>query len=234
MNSESPVEPAWTRDRPGILLLTSHWLTMLGLALGITAISTWLFVLPTELHGNIENPYKGAVIYLLLPVMLVAGLVLAAIGIVLGRRRLRERLALAIVDRRTALQRTFLFFGLTIGINLVVGTQLTYRAVAYMDTPQFCGTTCHSMQPESVGHKNSSHASVACAECHVAPGVGGWFESKMNGTRQLWQTLTNNYHRPVPSALESGRLVGAGDLRALPLGGEDRLLAAHRHAELCR
>ena len=29
----------------------------------------------------------------------------------------------------------------------------------------------------------------------------------MNGTRQLWQTHTNTYERPVPSPLESGRLV---------------------------
>ena len=73
--------PDWQRDRPGIILLTSHWLTWLGFALGITAVSTWLFVVPAEVAGHAENPYKGAVLYLILPFILIAGLALAACGI---------------------------------------------------------------------------------------------------------------------------------------------------------
>ena len=196
-----------SRDRPGIILLTSHWLVWLGMVLVITAISTWLFVVPAEVGVQAENPYKGAVLYLILPLILLAGLGLTGLGILLGRRRIRQRLTTGIVDRKTALQRLIAFLVITIGANLVVGTQLTYRAVVYMDTPQFCGATCHVMRPEYLGHRDSNHASVACAECHIAPGAGGWFEAKMNGTRQLWQTLTNSYARPVPAALESGRLV---------------------------
>ena len=195
-----------SRDRPGIILLTGHWLVWLGMVLAITAISTWLFVVPAEVGVQAENPYKGAVLYLILPLILLVGLGLTGLGILLGRRRIRQGLT-GIVDRKTALQRLIAFLVITIGVNLVVGTQLTYRAVVYMDTPQFCGTTCHVMRPEYLGHRDSNHASVACAECHIAPGAGGWFEAKMNGTRQLWQTLTNSYTRPVPSALESGRLV---------------------------
>lgn len=197
----------WSRDRPGIILLTSHWLVWLGMVLVITAVSTWLFVVPAEVGVQAENPYKGAVLYFLLPLVLLAGLGLTGLGVVLGRRRIRQRLTTGITDRKTALQRLIAFLVITIGVNLVVGTQLTYRAVVYMDTPQFCGTTCHMMRPEYLGHRDSNHASVACAECHIAPGAGGWFEAKMNGTRQLWQTLANTYTRPVPSALESGRLV---------------------------
>jgi nitrate/TMAO reductase-like tetraheme cytochrome c subunit len=196
-----------SRNRPGIILLTSHWLVWLGMALVITAISTWLFVVPAEVGVQAENPYKGVVLYLLLPLILLVGLGLTGLGILLGRRRIRQRLTTGIVDRKTALQRLIAFLVITIGANLVVGTQLTYRAVVYMDTPQFCGATCHVMRPEYLGHRDSNHASVACAECHIAPGAGGWFEAKMNGTRQLWQTLTNSYARPVPAALESGRLV---------------------------
>ena len=202
-----PAVPKWERDRPGILLLTSHWLIWVGFALSITAISTWLFVVPAEVAGHADNPYKGVVLYLILPFLLVAGLALAGIGILLGRRRIRERLQAGIVDRKTALHRLIAFLVLIIGINLVAGTQLTYRAVEYMDTPHFCGVTCHVMRPEYLGHQDSAHASVACAECHIAPGAGGWIDAKMNGTRQLWQTLTNTYARPVPSALEAGRLV---------------------------
>jgi nitrate/TMAO reductase-like tetraheme cytochrome c subunit len=194
-------------SRPGLILLTSHWLSWLGLVLVITAVSTWLFVLPAELQGHTENPYKGAVIYLVLPVVLLAGLGLTVAGVVAGRRRVQERLRSGILDRKAALQRLIVFLVITVGANLLLGTQITYRAVQYMDTPQFCGATCHMMRPEFLGHQDSNHASVACAECHVAPGAGGWIAAKMNGTRQLWQTLTQTYERPVPSAIESGRLV---------------------------
>ncbi len=205
--SGAPTVPDQERDRPGIVLLTSHWLTWLGLALGITAVSTWLFFLPTELRGNIANPYKGVVLYLILPFVLAAGMALAAAGIVLGRRRIRQRLEDVVVDRKTALHRLIVFLVITIGVNLLAGTQLTYRAVVYMDTPHFCGAACHSQRPEYVGHQGSNHASVACVECHIAPGIGGWVEAKMGGTREMWRELTNTYTRPIPSALESGRLI---------------------------
>jgi len=205
--SGGPVVPDWERDQPWIVLLTSHWLTMVGLVLGITAVCTWLFTLPSTLPGHVENPYKGVVLYFMLPFALVVGLALAALGIVLGRRRIRQRLPAVVVDRRAALYRLILFMAITVGVNLLVGTQLTYRAVVYMDTPQFCGATCHAMRPEYVGHQDSNHASVACAECHIVPGAQGWVAAKMNGTRQMFEQITDRYPRPVLPALASGRLV---------------------------
>jgi nitrate/TMAO reductase-like tetraheme cytochrome c subunit len=207
--TDNPVvpDPRPTRNRPGIVLLTSHWLSLVGLVFVITTISTWLFVVPSEMHGQVENPYKGTVVYLILPFIGFAGVVLTAAGMVLGRRRIRKRLETEVTDRRSALQRLVAFLVIIIGANLLIGTQFTYRAVKYMDTPQFCGAACHVMKPQYLGHQDSNHASVACAECHIAPSAGGWIEAKMNGTRQLWQTITNSYPRPVPSALESGRLV---------------------------
>jgi hypothetical protein len=199
--------PERTRNRPGIVLLTSHWLSWLGLVLVITAASTWLFFLPAELQGQVENPYKGAVLYLILPFIGLVGVILTIAGMVLGRRRIRQRLETEVTDRRRALHRLIVFLAVTVGANLVIGTLLTYRAVNYMDTPKFCGETCHAMRPEYVGHQDSNHASVECAQCHIAPTAGGWIEAKMSGTRQLWQTLTNSYPRPIPPALESGRLV---------------------------
>jgi nitrate/TMAO reductase-like tetraheme cytochrome c subunit len=210
MNGSSEDKPTpgdWKRNRPGLVLLTSHWLSWVGFAVVITAISTWLFFLPAEVEGHAENPYKGVVIYFIIPMILLAGTILTAAGMVLARRRIRERLQTDITDRRGALYRLVVFLAVTIGVNLLLGTQITYRAVAYMDTPQFCGAACHVMQPEYVGHRDSNHASVACAECHIAPTAGGWIKAKMNGTRQLWQTLTRSYSTPIPSALESGRLV---------------------------
>jgi nitrate/TMAO reductase-like tetraheme cytochrome c subunit len=78
-----------------------------------------------------------------------------------------------------------------------------------METPQFCGATCHVMHPQFAAYQNSPHSRVECVECHVAPGAAGWISSKAAGTRQLVETVLNTYRRPIPSALESNRLVAA-------------------------
>ena len=41
----------------------------------------------------------------------------------------------------------------------------------------------------------------------MAPGAAGWISSKTNGIRQLVETTFNTYRKPIPSALESNRLV---------------------------
>ena len=65
------------------------------------------------------------------------------------------------------------------------------------------------MHPEFAAYRNSPHSRVECVECHVAPGATGWVNSKAAGTRQLIETVLNTYRRPIPSALESNRLVPA-------------------------
>ena len=65
------------------------------------------------------------------------------------------------------------------------------------------------MNPELAAYQNSPHSRVECVECHVAPGAAGWINSKTSGIRQLVETVLNTYPRPIPSALESNRLVPA-------------------------
>ena len=57
----------------------------------------------------------------------------------------------------------------------------------------------------------------------MAPGAGcAGVSSKAAGVRQLVEVTLNTYHKPIPSAIESNRLVPAsGDLRELPLGRRD-------------
>jgi hypothetical protein len=80
-----------------------------------------------------------------------------------------------------------------------------------METVQFCGQSCHVMQPEFTAHKSPPHQSVACVECHVTPGASGWVKSKMAGTRQLMAVVFSNYPRPIESAMESNRLVSSAE-----------------------
>ena len=196
--------------RPAWFLLTQHWLSLLGVALVGTALISWLFVLPQQIRGHVDNPYVGIIVFLVLPAIFFTGLLLIPVGVYLSRRQIRRGLAEETFDRRTALQRIAWFFGATTLLNVLIGTQVTYRAVKHMETAQFCGASCRqSMHPELAAFQNSPHSRLECVECHVAPGAGGWIESKTSGIRQLVETVLKTAPKPIPSALESNRLVPA-------------------------
>jgi hypothetical protein len=194
--------------RSALEVLTSHWLTMLGAALVTTAAFSWLLVLPMQLRGHASNPYIGLLVFIAIPVIFCLGLAVIPVGVYLGRRRIREGVAIA-ADRRVSLRRLTIFLGATTAANLVIATQGTYRAVEHMETVQFCGQSCHVMQPEFVSHNDAPHDRVACVECHVGPGASGWVRSKMAGVRQLKDVVFNTYARPIASALENDRLIPA-------------------------
>lgn len=195
--------------RPVWYLLTLHWLSLTGAALVTTAGISWLFVLPLQTRGHADNPYVGIVVFLILPAIFFAGLALIPIGIQLQKRRVREAFGETSFDRKRALVRLAWFLGVTTVLNVIIGTQFTYRAVKHMETPQFCGQSCHVMNPEFAAYVNSPHSEVECVECHVAPGAAGWIASKTAGIRQLFETIGKTHPRPIPSALESNHLVPA-------------------------
>jgi hypothetical protein len=108
----------------------------------------------------------------------------------------------------------FIFFG---GLLLIpIGAYLSNRRIEaslseprHMETESFCGQSCHVMAPEFRAHQVSPHSKVACVDCHVVPGADGWLHARMNGTRQLIEVVLNSYPRPIPSAIESNRLVAS-------------------------
>lgn len=109
------------------------------------------------------------------------------------RGRLRRRLPrLTFHSRRGRLIALILFASL--------GSLLTVGGVAVLnwtETADFCGR-CHTMGPELKAHEISPHRELACAECHVEPGVGGWVKAKFNGAKQLIQVITGNFPTPIP------------------------------------
>jgi nitrate/TMAO reductase-like tetraheme cytochrome c subunit len=195
--------------RPILELLTSHSFSMLGVALVTTAGFSWLFVLPIQVRGHTSNPYIGIVAFILIPMVFVLGLMLIALGIFLARRRLAgmDQGLMAAPDRRIYLRKLAIFFVVTTAINILIGTQGTYRAVQHMETAQFCGQTCHVMKPYFTVHVTSPHASMECAECHITPGATGWVKAKMGGTRQFIDVVFNRVNLPIESAVASNRLV---------------------------
>jgi nitrate/TMAO reductase-like tetraheme cytochrome c subunit len=81
----------------------------------------------------------------------------------------------------------------------------SYRGAAYMDSPQFCGQSCHVMHPEYTAYKISAHSHVACVECHIGSGAEAYFSAKVNGTKQLVEVSFHRYPTPIPSPVTSLR-----------------------------
>jgi nitrate/TMAO reductase-like tetraheme cytochrome c subunit len=221
--------------RPILVLLTSHWLSMLGAALVTLAGFSWLFVLPLNIRGGrVSNPYIGLLIFIAIPIVFFIGLILIPIGIALAKRRVTENLD-EIEHRRAAWRRVGIFFGIMTAANVVIASQLSYRAVQHMDTVQFCGQTCHVMKPEFTAHAaEPPHQALACAECHIAPGATGWLKAKMNGTSQLMAVVFNNYPRPIESAMEDNKLVSSAETceqcheRDTPIGPRLRVITSYK------
>jgi nitrate/TMAO reductase-like tetraheme cytochrome c subunit len=198
------------QKRPFVVLLTSDWITMAGVTLVTLAGCSWLFLLPTHIRGRVDNPYIGLLIFIAIPVVFFAGLLLIPVGIALAKRRVARNLA-TLPNPGEAWRRAGIFFGVMTLANIVIGSQVSYRAVEHMETVQFCGQSCHVMKPEFTAHQNAPHSQLACVSCHVAPGASGWVQSKMAGTRQLAAVVFNSYPRPIESAMESNRLVSSAD-----------------------
>ena len=100
LNTKQPMN-----KRPILVLLTSHWISMLGAALVTLAGFSWLFVLPLNIRGGgVNNPYIGLLVFIAIPIVFFAGLVLIPIGIALAKRKVAENLN-EVEDRRTAWRR---------------------------------------------------------------------------------------------------------------------------------
>lgn len=116
-----------------------------------------------------------------------------------GRRS--PRAVLHRIRRRLPLPPLRSPLGILVAVMLVAGfasagTVGTVVAIHWTETPDFCGR-CHTMDPELKSFAVSPHREVTCGECHVEPGVAGWVKSKITGTKQLFQILTNTYPIPI-------------------------------------
>ena len=101
-------------------------------------------------------------------------------------------------------------------VNFLIVSVASYRGAAYMDSPQFCGQSCHVMHPEFAAYQVSSHSHVECAQCHIGNGAGSYLQAKVNGTKQLIEVslrpvsgmapkLIPTYPTPIPSPVRNLR-----------------------------
>ena len=225
-----------TATHPVLQILTGHWLSVVGASLVTIAGCSWLLLLIMRTAGATADPYRGILIFFAVPVPFFLGLALIPVGAWLARRRIAAGLSRA-PDPRVVFRRAAIFFGLMTVVNIVIGSQVTYRAVTAMESARFCGQSCHIMKPQFVANQRGLHRNVQCVECHVVPGAAGFVQAKMNGTRQLIEVTLGTYPRPVPPALQTDRLVSSAETcehchsRAVNSGRRLRVLSKFKDDE---
>ena len=176
-------------------------------ASGVTMIGYWL----VEMLGRPnDNPYLGIIFFLLLPALFIGGLVLIPIGVFIRRRQLQKAGEIPAEFPKVDFNDRMFRHGLDIVlvatiVNLLVVSIASYRGAEYMDSPQFCGQSCHVMHPEYTAYKISAHSHVQCVECHIGAGAAAYFSAKVNGTKQLVEVAFHRYPTPIPSPVQNLR-----------------------------
>jgi hypothetical protein len=190
--------------------LGSNPLSVAGVMLATASGVTLLTFLTTGFFGVHVGPYVGILAFLVLPALLLLGLLLIPLGIL--RRRRRERRAGRLparyppIDLRSAATReALLFVAVMSGVNVAFFLAATYRGVHLMESVEFCGRTCHVMQPEYAAYQAAAHARVPCVACHVGPGAPSFVRAKLAGVHQVLAVTFDLHPRPIPTPIGSLR-----------------------------
>ena len=176
-------------------------------AAGVTMIAYWL----VELFGRPnDNPYLGIIFFLLLPALFIAGLVLIPVGMWARRKKLQKAGMIPLEFPKVDFNDKIFRHGVDIVlvatiVNFLVVSVASYRGAAYMDSPQFCGQSCHVMHPEFAAYKIAAHSHVDCVACHIGAGAASYFRAKVNGTKQLIEVSFDRYPTPIESPVQNLR-----------------------------
>lgn len=186
-------------------------ITLIGAAIASISFGLILFLTVLDLFGDDTKPYMGILTYIILPVLLIAGLLLIAYGYIRERKREKagkfRRMVFPVIDLNDPKKRTaVLTFSLGTIVLLFFSAFGSYKAYEYTETDEFCGTVCHSvMEPEYTAYLDSPHSRVGCVGCHIGSGTSWYVKSKLSGAYQVYSVLFNKYSKPIPTPVKELR-----------------------------
>lgn len=202
--------PANAPSSPHRASVFRNWLSLTGLVVMVGSLFSFLLLLLLDSLAHFANPYIGILTYLVAPGFLVIGLTLAVIGAFFRRRKIIKSVGqfppLHIDLTRPRDRRIFGVFLVGAVLFLLISALGSYQTYHYTESVQFCGQACHGvMKPEFVTYSHSSHARVACADCHIGKGATWYVRSKLSGAYQVYATVANKYPRPIPTPVKNLR-----------------------------
>jgi len=78
---------------------------------------------------------------------------------------------------------------------VLVGAAYTWD---YTNSPEFCGTACHTMPPEYTSYLTSPHARIDCVECHIGGGfIATRITRKAGDVKHIISLVFRDYEFPI-------------------------------------
>ncbi|MBN1340456.1 MAG: NapC/NirT family cytochrome c [Bacteroidales bacterium] len=189
-----------------------NWTSLTGSVIALVSLFMIVFLFVISMFFAQGSSYLGLVLWIVLPGLLVVGLIIIPIGMALKQRKnKKEKVTFEhkwpkFDLNEPATRNATLIFAMGTLIFLLLSAVGSYEAFHYTESVEFCGKVCHKvMEPEYVAYQNSSHARIACVECHVGSGASWYVRSKLSGLYQVYAVLADVYPRPIPTPIKNLR-----------------------------
>jgi hypothetical protein len=148
--------------RPEALL--RHPLAVAGAVIATASAVVFVVLLIAALAGLFTNQYAGLVVFVAVPAVATMGAALIPLGMWLQRRRLKRHPDAPsdwpVWDfRDPRIRRLALLLVVLAAVNGTVMLLAGYSSLHWMDSPGFCGQTCHTpMHPQYMAWQSGPHA----------------------------------------------------------------------------
>ena len=122
-------------------------------------------------------------------------------------RNILERLKTFFFPGPDASHRMLILPYATLGILTIILIATGIHGWEYSNSPEFCGTACHTMVPQDVVYQESPHANVTCEECHIGrTSFINQLWRKKQGIKESYYEIFKLYEYPLhASALRPAR-----------------------------
>ncbi len=85
-----------------------------------------------------------------------------------------------------------------LGVLTIVVLISSVYAWDYTNSPEFCGTACHTMPPEYTAYLTSPHARIDCVDCHIGKGfITTRITRKAGDAKHIIRLLFHDYEFPI-------------------------------------
>lgn len=189
-----------------------NYTSYIGSLIAIMGLILFVFMFFISFFFAEGGSYQGLVLWIIIPGFIVFGLILIPVGMIFRTKKIKKTKSIPEMEWPTInlneprTRNAITIFGFGAIFFLLLSAVGSYEAFHYTESVEFCGLLCHQvMKPEYVAYHNSSHAKVACVECHVGAGAGWYARSKLSGLYQVYAVTTGIYPKPIPTPIQNLR-----------------------------
>jgi hypothetical protein len=113
-------------------------------------------------------------------------------------KKLRERLAKFFFPSPDSPRWILLLPYAVLGVLTLIVVSGGIYGWEYTNSPEFCGTACHTMPPQDIVYKQSPHSNVTCEECHIGrTSFVNQLTRKSQGLKETYYELFKLYEYPI-------------------------------------